>query len=243
MKNIVILTAGGIGTRTHQDLPKQFLTVENKPIIIYTMEAFQQHPSIDEIYVSCLEGWSAVLEAYAKQFNITKLKKIVTGGATGQESIYNGLKKIREDNKCTSDIVVVVHDGNRPMLSQDVITDNLVKQKQFGSAVTVVPTTEVVFVSEDGVESKKALNRDELWRTQTPHSYKFDELWKVHNKAIKDGVKNMAASCLLMQMYGYVTYFSKGSEKNIKITTIEDIEIFKALLNAKNDSLIKKGDR
>lgn len=240
MKSIVVLTAGGLGTRTHQDLPKQFLTVENKPIIIYTMEAFQQHPSIDEIYISCLDGWSAVLEAYAKQFNITKLKRIVTGGATGQESIYNGLKAIKEDNSFTDDIVVVVHDGNRPMLSQDVITDNLVKQKQFGSAVTVVPTTEVVFVSEDGVESKKALNRDELWRTQTPHSYKFNELWDVHNKAIADGVKNMAASCSLMQKYGYVTYFSKGSEKNIKITTIEDIEIFKALLNAKNDSWIKK---
>ena len=223
--NIAVLTAGGIGSRTHQDLPKQFLTVENKPIIIYTLEAFQQHPSIDEIYVSCLEGWSAVLEA---------------GGATGQESIYNGLKAIKEDNEETKDIVVVIHDGNRPMLPQDVITDNLVKQKLFGSAVTVIPTTEVVFVSKDGVESNAALNREELWRTQTPHSYRFDELWTVHNQAIKDGVTNMAASCSLMQKYGYTTYFSKGSEKNIKITTVEDIEIFKALLSAKNDEWIKK---
>ena len=212
----------------------------NKPIIIYTLEAFQQHPSIDEIYVSCLEGWSAVLEAYAKQFNITKLKRIITGGATGQESIYNGLKAIKEDNEETKDIVVVIHDGNRPMLPQDVITDNLVKQKLFGSAVTVIPTTEVVFVSKDGVESNAALNREELWRTQTPHSYRFDELWTVHNQAIKDGVTNMAASCSLMQKYGYTTYFSKGSEKNIKITTVEDIEIFKALLSAKNDEWIKK---
>lgn len=106
MSIIAILTAGGTGTRTHQDLPKQFITVENKPIIIYTLEAFQQHPSIDEIYVSCLEGWNAVLEAYAKQFNITKLKRIVTGGATGQESIYNGLKAIKQDNESTDDIVV-----------------------------------------------------------------------------------------------------------------------------------------
>ena len=227
MKNIAILTAGGTGTRTHQDLPKQFLTVENKPILIYTLEAFQQHPSIDEIYVACLEGWSAVLDAYARQFNITKLKKIVTGGSTGQESIYNGLKAIKEDHESTSDIVVMIHDGNRPMLPQDVITDNLVKQKKYGSAVTVIPTTEVVFVSKDGIESNEALNRDELWRTQTPHSYAFDELWKVHNQAIKDGVTNMAASCSLMQKYGYMTYFSKGSEKNIKITTVEDIEIFK----------------
>lgn len=134
----------------------------------------------------------------------------------------------------------IFHDGNRPMLPQDVITDNLVKQKLFGSAVTVIPTTEVVFVSKDGVESNAALNREELWRTQTPHSYRFDELWTVHNQAIKDGVTNMAASCSLMQKYGYTTYFSKGSEKNIKITTVEDIEIFKALLSAKNDEWIKK---
>lgn len=240
MKTIAILTAGGIGSRTHQDLPKQFLTVENKPIIIYTLEAFQRHPSIDEIYVSCLEGWSAVLEAYAKQFNITKLKRIVVGGSTGQQSIYNGLKAIDEDNNETKDIVVLIHDGNRPMLPNDVITDNLVKQKQFGSAVAVVPTTEVVFVSKNGLESNAALNRDELWRTQTPHSYKFDELWSVHKKALIDGVNNMAASCSLMQQYGYTTYFSKGSEKNIKITTVEDIEIFKALLNAKIDEWIKK---
>ena len=240
MKTIAILTAGGTGTRTHQDLPKQFLTVENKPILIYTLEAFQRHPSIDEIYVSCLEGWSAVLEAYAKQFNITKLRRIVTGGATGQESILNGLKAVAEDHEETGEIVVMIHDGNRPMLPQDVITDNLVKQKKYGSAVTVIPTTEVVFVSNNGVESNSALNRDELWRTQTPHSYKFDELWNVHNNAIKDGVTNMAASCSLMQKYGYTTYFSKGSEKNIKITTAEDIDIFKALLNAKNDEWIKR---
>lgn len=227
MSIIAILTAGGTGTRTHQDLPKQFITVENKPIIIYTLEAFQQHPSIDEIYVSCLDGWSAVLEAYAKQFNITKLKRIVTGGATGQESIYNGLKAIKQDNESTDDIVVVIHDGNRPMLPQDVITDNLVKQKKYGSAVTVIPTTEVVFVSKDGIESNAALNRDELWRTQTPHSYRFNELWNTHNKAIADGVSNMAASCSLMQKYGYTTYFSKGSEKILRLLQLRILKFLR----------------
>ncbi|MBO6261673.1 MAG: 2-C-methyl-D-erythritol 4-phosphate cytidylyltransferase [Bacilli bacterium] len=238
--NIVVLTAGGTGTRTHQDLPKQFISVDNKPIIIYTLEAFQQHPNIDAIYVACLDGWTAILEAYAKQFNITKLKRVVIGGLTGQLSIYNGLKAIKEDNNNTDDITVLIHDGNRPMVSQDIITDSLVKQKQYGSAVAVVPTTEVVFVSKNGFESNAALNREELWRTQTPHAYNFNELWDIQNKAIADGVNNMAASCSLMQKYGFTTYFSKGSEKNIKITTIEDIEIFKALLNAKNDEWIKK---
>lgn len=234
--NIAILTAGGIGARMHQDLPKQFITVCNKPIIIYTLEAFQQHPDIDEIYVSCLEGWSAVLDAYAKQFNITKLKRIVTGGATGQISIYNSLKAIKEDYNETENIVVIIHDGNRPMVSQDIITENIVKQKLYGSAVTVIPTTEVVFVSKDRVTSREDLNRDILWRTQTPHAYKFDELFAAHGKALSEGITNTAASCSLMQKYGYTTYFSKGSEKNIKITTVEDIEIFKALLNAKKGS-------
>lgn len=238
--NIAILTAGGVGSRTHQDLPKQFITVDNKPIIIYTLEAFQQHPNIDEIYVACLEGWDAVLNAYAKQFNITKLKRIVIGGSTGQASIYNAMQAVNEEHNDTSEVVVLIHDGNRPMVSQDVITDNIVKQKIHGSAVTVIPTTEVVFVSKDGEISNQELKREELWRTQTPHAYKFDELWSVHCQAIEDGVTNTAASCSLMQRYGYMTYFSKGSEKNIKITTAEDIEIFKALLNARNDSWIKK---
>ena len=235
---IAILTAGGIGSRTHQDLPKQFISVNNKPIIVYTLEAFQNHPSIDEIYVACLEGWNMVLDAYAKQFNISKLKRIVTGGATGQASIYNAMAAIHEDH-AEDNIVVLVHDGNRPMVSQDIITDNIVKQKQYGSAVTAIPVTEVVFVSKDGENSTTVLNRDELWRTQTPHAYRFNELWDVHCKAVADGVTNTAASCSLMQKYGYTTYFSKGSEKNIKITTVEDIEVFKALLNAKNDAWIK----
>lgn len=238
--NIAILTAGGVGSRTHQDLPKQFITVNNKPIIVYTLEAFQNHPNIDAIYVSCLDGWEMVLEAYAKQFNITKLKRIVKGGETGQMSIYNGLFAIKEDYDDTSKLIIVVHDGNRPLVSQDIITDNLVTQKKYGCAVTAIPTTEVVFVSKDGVKSNESLNRDELWRTQTPHSYMFDELWEVHQLSIKSGIKNMAASCSLMQKYGYTTYFSKGSEKNIKITTIDDIEIFKALLNVKNDNWIKQ---
>lgn len=238
--NIAILTAGGIGSRTHQDLPKQFITINNKPIIIYTLEAFQMHPYIDEIYVSCLEGWEMVLEAYAKQFNITKLKRIVTGGETGQLSIYNGLSAIKQDYQDTKDIVVIIHDGNRPLVSQDIITNNLIIQKKYGSAVTAIPTTEVVFVSKDGVDSENILNRDELWRTQTPHSYKFDKLWETHQLALNDGVKNMAASCSLMQKYGSKSYFSKGSEKNLKITTIDDIEIFKALLSTTNYDWIKK---
>ena len=237
MSNIAILTAGGIGSRTHQDIPKQFIHVNNKPIIVYTLEAFQNHPNIDEICVAILEGWDQILWAYAKQFNITKLKYVVTGGETGQESIFNGLKAIRS-NHVDSD-VVIVHDGNRPMVSAEVITDNLVKQKRYGSAVATIPCTEVVFVSENKKDSCKSIPRENLQRTQTPHSYYLGELWAAHLNAQKLGISNTAASCSLMERLGKTTYFSKGSEKNLKITTVEDIEIFKALLVAKKDEWIK----
>ncbi len=237
MATIAILTAGGTGTRTHQDIPKQFLNVDNKPIIVYTLEAFQQHPYIDEICVAILAGWDQILWAYAKQFNITKLKYVVTGGASGQESIYHGLEAIRQDHK--DDDVVVVHDGNRPMVTQDMITDNLVKQKRYGSAVAAIPCTEVVFISENKIDAEKSIPRENLQRTQTPHSYFLGDLWAAHQAAKEMGITETAASCSLMEALGKKTYFSKGSEKNLKITTVEDIEIFKALLHAKNDTWIK----
>lgn len=237
MSNVAILTAGGTGTRTHQDIPKQFLHVNNKPIIIYTLEAFQNHPSVDEICVVILEGWEQVLEAYAKQFGITKLKYITCGGATGQESIFNGLNAIRDSHKDND--VVIIHDGNRPMIEAQVITDNLVKQKQYGSAVTGIPCTEVVFVSQDAISSGKSIPRENLIRTQTPHSYYLGDLWNAHIVAKERGITNTAASCSLMEELGNVSYFSKGSEKNLKITTVDDIEIFKALLLSKKEEWIK----
>lgn len=235
--NIAVLTAGGIGSRTHQDIPKQFFNVNNKPVIVYTMEAFQHHPGIDEICVAILEGWEQILWAYAKQFNITKLKYVVLGGSTGQESIFNGLQAIRADHD--DETVVLVHDGNRPMIGSDVITDSLVVQSRFGSAVATIPCTEVVFVSEDGLASYDTIPREQLYRTQTPHSYYLGDLWQAHMEAKKKGINNTAASCSLMQQLGKKTIFSKGSEKNLKITTLEDLEIFKALLKSEKDSWMK----
>lgn len=237
MSTVAILTAAGIGTRTNQDIPKQFLNVENKPIIIYTLEAFQNHPNIDEICVVILDGWEKILWAYAKQFNITKLKYVVKGGETGQESIFNGVSAIRKDHKDND--IVIVHDGNRPLVSADIITDNLVKQNQFGSAVAAIPCTEVVFVSEQGDCSDHPIRREELWRTQTPHSYYLKDIWRAQLEAKEKGINNMAATCSLMAALGKKSYFSKGSEKNLKITTVDDIEIFKALLAAKKDEWIK----
>lgn len=235
--NIALLTAAGSGTRTHQDIPKQFIHVNNKPIIIYTLEAFQKHPNIDAIVVVILKGWSEILWAYAKQFNITKLKYVVFGGESGQESIYNGLKEIQKNY--SEDDVVMVHDGNRPLVSQDIITDSLVTYKKYGCAVAAIPCTEVVFVSKDREASSESIPREKLLRTQTPHTYQVKELLEAHEEARLKGITNTAASCSLFECFGKKSYFSMGSEKNLKITTAEDIEIFKALLTARNDDWIK----
>lgn len=232
-----LLTAAGVGSRMKQDIPKQFMHVENKPIIIHTLEAFQNHPSIDGIIVVTLESWMDVLMAYAKQFNITKLRWIVPGGETGQESIYKGLCKLHEE--ISEDDVVMIHDGNRCMISGEIISNNLAVFKKHGSAVTAIPCVEAVFQSDDGLSSVESIPREQLWRTQTPHTYTLKKLLWAHGEAKSRGISNTAATCTLMQQLGETVYFSKGSEENLKITTVEDISIFKALLHTKKESWLK----
>lgn len=238
--NIALLTASGIGSRIKQDIPKQFIHVENKPIIIHTLEKFQNHPGIDEICVVILKGWEEMLRSYARQFNITKLKYIVNGGDTGQLSIYNGLTEIRKHHK--ENVTVVIHDGNRPMVSNEIIDDAFLTYKKYGSAVAAIPCVEVTFVldNKEANKSLKSVNRDLLRRTQTPHIYDLEDILSLHNEAMKNGITEVAASCELMKVFGRETYFSSGSEKNLKITTLDDLEIFKALLKAKKEHWIKE---
>ena len=235
---VALLTAAGSGTRMHQDIPKQFLHVDNKPIIIHTMEAFQRHPSIDAIIVVTIESWSEVVWAYAKQFNINKLKWVVPGGNTGQESIYNGLIALKEAGISDND-VVMIHDGNRPLVTSEIISDSLATFKKHGSAVAVIPCTEVVFESEDGYSSCVSTEREKLFRTQTPHTYRLGDLLSAHHEAAEKGIRGTAASCMLMKELGKMTYFSKGSEVNFKLTTLEDLSLFKALLSTRQDDWIK----
>lgn len=235
---VALLTAAGTGTRMGQDIPKQFMHVDNKPLIIYTMEAFQNYPGIDAIIVVTLPEWTAVLKAYANQFNITKLKWVVSGGATGQESIHNGL--IALSKELSSDDIVMIHDGNRCLVSSEIISNSLATFHTHGSAVAAIPCVEAVFRSGDnGLSSTVSIPREQLFRTQTPHTYTLGKLLWAHEEAAKQGIINTAASCTLLQKLGERVYFSKGSETNLKITTIDDLLIFEALLQTKKDSWLK----
>ena len=232
--NIALLTAAGLGSRMHQDIPKQFLHIRNKPVILYTLEAFQKSALVDEIMVVSLANWQDMIWAYAKQFYIDKLKYVVSGGMSGQESIFCGLKELVKNH--SNDDVVIVHDGNRPMISQEIIADSIAVYKKYGSAVAAIPCIEAIFQSEDGISSDTAIPREKLWRTQTPHTYTLGKLLKAHQLAAKRNICNTTASCVLMQMLGEKVFFSKGSEKNLKITTIEDIEIFESYLESSGKS-------
>lgn len=235
---VALLTAAGTGTRMGQDIPKQFMHVDNKPLIVYTLEAFQNHPSIDAIICVTLPNWIDVLKAYAMQFNITKLKWVVPGGATGQESILNGLNTIKEE--AGEDVTVMVHDGNRCLVSSEIISNSLAVYKQHGSAVAAIPCVEAVFFSEDnGASSTTSIPREQLYRTQTPHTYDLKKLLWAHDEASKKNITNTAASCTLMQALGETVYFSKGSEENLKITTVEDLKLFEVLLHTKKESWLK----
>ena len=237
MANIALIIAGGAGNRMHQDIPKQFITVNERPVIVYTLEAFEKHPEIDVITVVCIEGWEQVLWAYARQFNISKLQHVIPGGKNGQGSIRNGVFELEKHFQ--PDDIVLIHDAIRPMVSAEIISDNIRIARECGNAITVIPCAEAMMQTEDGIVSTGSYPRDRLKRTQTPQAFHLGDICDLHRRALAAGVENSVASCTLMIEMGEQVYFSAGSEKNIKLTTVEDIDIFKALLAAKRSDWLK----
>lgn len=237
--NIAVIIAGGSGNRMGQDIPKQFMHVDGCPIIIHTMQCFQRHPDIDAISVVCLKGWDTVLQAYANQFSITKLKWIFPGGGTGMESIHNGIYGLKEAG-CSEDDLVLIHDSVRPLLSQDIISSNIATCKAYGYAITGIQCREAILESEDGFSTSSSIPRDRLIRTQTPQTFKLGNIIQVHEEAMLKGITNSVASCtLIAEVGGREMHIVPGSEKNIKVTTVEDLEILKALMHTSKDEWLK----
>ncbi len=237
--NVAVIIAGGSGHRMGQDIPKQFINVYDKPVIIYTLEGFQRHPQIDAIEVVCIDGWHDVLWAYAKQFNITKLKWVISGGATGQESIRNGVFNLKD--KCSADDIIIIHDGIRPLVDDTVLSDVIVKCGQYGNAVTSLPYNEQIFVVDDDISTTKYIPRETLRRVSTPQAYKFDLIYNGYKRAFEEeiGIYGSAYANTMMADLGYKLYFAAGSDKNIKLTTKDDLEMFKAYLKADSDKWLK----
>ena len=238
--NIALIIAGGSGNRMGQDIPKQFMHVDGCPIIIHTMLCFQRHPDIEAIAVVCLRGWETVLQSYANQFNITKLKWIFPGGNSGMESIHNGIYGLKEAG-CADEDLVLIHDAVRPLLSQDIISSNIAICKAYGYAITGIKCREAVLESHDGFSTKTSIPRDTLIRTQTPQTFSLKNIINVHELAKQKGIVESVASCTLVAEIeeGIEMHIVPGSEKNIKVTTVEDLEILKALMHTTKDEWLK----
>ena len=237
--NIALILAGGSGHRMGQEIPKQFLTVLEKPIIIYTLENFQNNKKIDGIVVVCIDGWHDVLAAFAKQFDITKLKKIVSGGASAQESIRNGVEAVR--SLYPDDTTVVIHDGIRPLVDEDVLDDVIETCHRCGNAVTSMPYNEQIFLVDDDTKTTKYIPRETVRRVSTPQAYPLGKLHSAYEQAFAKGIGISGSSYVntMMSDLGETLYFAKGSDKNIKLTTKDDFYIFKAYISAKKDGLLK----
>lgn len=240
MSNFALIIAGGSGNRMGQDIPKQFMHIDGAPVIIHTMKAFEQHPDIDGIAVVCLTGWETVLQSYANQFNITKLKWVFPSGKTGFDSIHNGIYGLKEQG-CKDEDLVLIHDAVRPLLSQEIISSNIAICKAYGYAITGIQCREAILKSDDGFTTTTSIPRDTLIRTQTPQTFRLGNIISAHEEAKEKGITNSVASCTLIAELGgeRVMHIVPGSEKNIKITTVEDIDMIKALMHTSRESWLK----
>ena len=230
--NVAIIIAGGSGRRMGMDIPKQFINVYEKPVLMYTLEGFQSHPMIDEIEVVCIEGWHDVVWAYAKQCGITKLKRIISGGETGQESIRNGVYAL--EGICKEGDTVIIHDGIRPLVDASVLTDVIQTCKKYGNAVTSLPYNEQIFVVDENDPSTTVqyIPRETLRRVSTPQAYEFNKLDFAYHEAFEKeiGIYGSSYTNTMMVELGERLHFASGSDKNIKLTTKDDLELFKAYL-------------
>ncbi|WP_304412755.1 IspD/TarI family cytidylyltransferase [Butyrivibrio sp. NC2002] len=215
------------------------MNVYDKTIFLYILEGFQKHPQIDAIEVVCIEGWHDVVWAYSKQFGIDKLKWVVSGGEIGQESIRNGVYNL--EGQVSGEDVIIIHDGIRPLVDETVLPDVILKAQKYGNAVTSLPYNEQIFVVDDDISTTKYIPRETLMRVSTPQAYKFGKLdWAYHKAFEKEiGIYGSSYTNTIMVELGERLYFAVGSDKNIKLTTKDDFEMFKAYLKSDKDNWLK----
>ena len=236
--NTAVIFAGGVGKRMHsKDIPKQFLKMHDKPIIIHTIELFENNPEIDAIVISCVRDYMGYMNELVTKFNLKKVQSIVPGGATGQESIYNGLKAAEKIGNRGKDIVLI-HDGVRPLINEKTIHDNIESVKQHGSAITSVKAKETIIVVDDNEAIASVNDRPHSRLARAPQSFYLDDILTAHEKAIKEQRKDFIDSCSMMTFYGKKLFLVDGPQENIKITTPDDFYTMRALLDAKENAQI-----
>lgn len=236
--NIAVIFAGGVGSRMHsKDRPKQFLELYTKPIIIHTLDVFERSKEIDAIVIACVKDWIPYLEELLYKFRIQKVKKVVPGGKTGQESIYHGLLAAKEIAEGEPSIVLI-HDGVRPLITEKVISDNIQCVKTYGSAITTATVKETVLVVSPNGAIDYVPERAKSRIAKAPQSFLLNEILEVHEKALAENRTDFIDSCCMMQWYGKNLHLVDGPYENIKVTTPDDFYTMRAILEARENAQI-----
>lgn len=237
--NVALIFAGGAGVRMNSRAkPKQFLELHGKPIIIYTLEVFEDHPEIDRIVVVCLEEWIEYLNRLIENYNLNKVAAVIPGGRNTQESQYKGLKEICSWKETNKETIVLVHDGVRPLVDTETITKNIESVKEYSSAITVTPAIETIIYVDKKEYMNDVIDRKQCRMAKAPQSFFAEELFEAHLQAIRDNKLEFIDSACLLQEYGWKLHTIEGNMENIKITTPVDFYLFRAITEAKENSQI-----
>ncbi len=235
MKNVAIILAGGIGSRMGGSMPKQFLSLNDKPVIVHTLENFQRNSQINSIIIVCVKDWILHLKEILEEYKISKVVNIVEGGETGHDSTRNGIFSLK--NVLSEDDFIIIHDAARPILPQAAIDEMLRVAYEKGNASLAIPCYETVIYTDDGMQGNSQLDRSKIMRIQTPQAYKYGSILKLYEKAEAEDKHDFIYADLVLIHYGETVYFSKGFTNNIKITRKEDIPLCKALMNFSEEEL------
>ncbi len=236
--NIGVIFAGGVGSRMHsKDKPKQFLEVFGKPIIVHTLEHFQNNELVDAVVIACHSDYLDYMESLMVQFNLTKVRRIVPGGKTGQLSIYNGLCAA-EELAAGEPSVVLIHDGVRPMISSQLLTENIRAVHEFGSCITGGVVKETIVTIDETRSIQQVPSRESSRVAKAPQSFWLADILAAQRKALDAGEDSHIDSCTLMNRYGYPLHMIDGPYENIKITTPDDFFTMRALLEIRENEQI-----
>lgn len=233
--NIAIIFAGGSGVRMGAGVPKQFLEINGKPVIIHTLQLFQYHNKIDKIYVSIIADYEDYMNELVEEYHLTKVVKVLPGGETAQDSIYNALKMAEVENP--EDSIVLLHDGVRPFVSYDVIADNIKGVEEYGNAITTTACFETILLSKDGQNVDSVPYRKETFAAQAPQSFRLKDIIAAHDvvRARPERYENMVDACTILMSQGLKVHMIEGNRGNIKVTTPEDVYMYRALLQYKEN--------
>lgn len=234
--NIAVILAGGSGTRMGSDIPKQFIDIYGKPMIVHTIESFDVNANIDKIVIACKEEWQEDLKIWMRQFGLSKVKYIVSGGETRQESVYNSIRAL--DGVCTDEDILVIHDAARPLISQRIINENIDGAKEFGAVDTVIPSADTIVRTLDGKTIDSIPVRSELYLGQTPQSFKYNLIKTAHEYSIENSTIDATDDCQLVRKLDRDVHLVNGDKLNFKITTFEDLLLLKSVIKVSKVEVI-----